>query len=264
MAHILQCSHYVLKLDLSLNHILDDSERKLYLDPARDLIWNIDEAKHLMKDGMRLILLGKDALALERRVQNPREHLRRYGSERRLQVYLVGTFPIRQKSEGVLERMIRFSIDARPSTSRILQDGFELERLRQKLAADDWGLSGNCLMAFGAPTDVPVTLGRGFWYKVPEVPDRTVDLRVYVPCFYDRVCDEVAVPSLSVWRMTGRSTRDLIISLVVSLATLGSRTYHMPYPSYLTNSGIQRIRSPLNGSFSMRFSSLSLSICIPY
>lgn len=42
----------VARLDLSLNHILDDYERELYLDPARDLIWNLGEAKSLMQDGI--------------------------------------------------------------------------------------------------------------------------------------------------------------------------------------------------------------------
>ncbi|KAF2182664.1 hypothetical protein K469DRAFT_495723, partial [Zopfia rhizophila CBS 207.26] len=189
----------VAKLDLSLNHVLDDSERQAYLNPIRDLIWNTSEMDALIKEGMKLILLGNDVPSLQKRLNNTRKYLKRYGHERRLQIYLVGVFPIQGKTEESFERMLRFSFDGEPSKSRIIMDKRQLYTVRRTISDNNQGLRKHFLMAFS----VPAHHHNGFWYKVPNIPDTTIDLRVYIPCFYDRMCGEIRVPPLEIPRISG-------------------------------------------------------------
>jgi hypothetical protein len=51
------------------------------------------------------------------------------------------------------------------------------------------------LMAFGAPMALSNSRSRGVWHRVSDVPDRTIDLRVYVPTFCDRSREEVKITS---------------------------------------------------------------------
>lgn len=57
---LLMClsAYDIAKLDLSLNHILDKTERQIYLNPMRDLFWNVPEMNTLLQEGMQLMLLG--------------------------------------------------------------------------------------------------------------------------------------------------------------------------------------------------------------
>jgi hypothetical protein len=49
------------------------------------------------------------------------------------------------------------------------------------------------IIAFRALTMSPKGSNTGFWHKVPNNPDATVELRVYVPSYNDRVNEEVTV-----------------------------------------------------------------------
>jgi hypothetical protein len=73
----------VAKLDEVLQGTLDDFERKNYLDPLRDLFWDVPEANLLLQDGMQLFLFGDDVSALSERLINTREYLNRHGSRRK-------------------------------------------------------------------------------------------------------------------------------------------------------------------------------------
>jgi hypothetical protein len=201
----------IAKLDLSLNTILDNTEREIYLNPMRDLFWNLSDINVLLQEGMKLILLGKDIQDLEQRVSDTRLYLKTIRQKRRLQVYLVGSFPLQGKTAATLKGFMKFSVDGRPCKSRVFRDKIDLRRMRLQHGGN---LSKNYhfLMAFGAPTN-PATVEKvGFWYKVSDIPDTTVDLRVYVPCFLDRLWEEVRVPPLEIWRISGRFSSKLRVS----------------------------------------------------
>jgi hypothetical protein len=60
----------VAKLDIVMGNILDPLERKLYLNPTRDLIWNTNEMNSLIECGMKLLLIGPDTYTLTKRLQD--------------------------------------------------------------------------------------------------------------------------------------------------------------------------------------------------
>ncbi|OAG04891.1 uncharacterized protein CC84DRAFT_1055351, partial [Paraphaeosphaeria sporulosa] len=192
----------VAKLDIAFHHILSDTEKRTYLNPIRDLLWDIAETEVLLQEGMKLLLLGKDRLALKGRLYDTEGYLKSYG-HRKLKVYLLGIFPLQEKTTTSLDRMIRFSINGEASQSRILQDENDLRRIEERLFVYGWSLQRTFLMAFGAPTDLSSSDSKGFWYKVPNIPDRTVELRVYVPSFHDRIFERVELPVSEIPRLSG-------------------------------------------------------------
>ncbi|KAF2185379.1 hypothetical protein K469DRAFT_476679, partial [Zopfia rhizophila CBS 207.26] len=191
------------KLNLSLNYILDDSEQQRYINPIRDLIWDVSDMRDLEQEGMKLILFGNDVLALEQRLRNTRQYLKVHKHTQRLQIYLIGIFPIREKTDESLSRMVRFSLGGKPNNHRIIKDQLQLQMLKQKVDEDDWDSNENFLMAFGAPTNLFVEEEKGFWYEIPEVPDSTVNLKVYVPTFFDRKCGDIHIPFLDIPKISG-------------------------------------------------------------
>jgi hypothetical protein len=62
----------------------------------RDLIWDTKEMNSLSERGMKLLLLGNDTSALIKQLQDPdpQGYLRSYSYKSKLQVSLIGYFPI--------------------------------------------------------------------------------------------------------------------------------------------------------------------------
>jgi hypothetical protein len=54
----------VAKLDVAFRGILSRQERKLYLNPLRDLVKDINKVQALKAYRMRLLILGNNVLAL--------------------------------------------------------------------------------------------------------------------------------------------------------------------------------------------------------
>ncbi|KAF2844287.1 hypothetical protein T440DRAFT_372127, partial [Plenodomus tracheiphilus IPT5] len=138
-------------------------ERRTYLRPVRDLIWNIDEMKELWKEGMKLILLGDDVRALEQRLHESNQHVECHAN-RRLRIYLVGTFPAMGREKASVDRLVNFN-------------------------------------TFGTPIEFFGDVEEGLWNKVADVPDKTIDLRVYVPTFNDMLEQEVRLTVLDLSRI---------------------------------------------------------------
>jgi hypothetical protein len=70
-------AYNVAKLDKYLVHVLDPREQAIYLDPMRDLSWNMAEIQTLLRVGMEFVLLGNDTSALEQRPYNTKNYLRK-------------------------------------------------------------------------------------------------------------------------------------------------------------------------------------------
>lgn len=66
------------KLDMIFGQFLDTRERNLYLNPLRDLVFDLAEARALEAYGMRLLLLGNDVFALHARLQRPQHYIRKH------------------------------------------------------------------------------------------------------------------------------------------------------------------------------------------
>jgi hypothetical protein len=86
------------------------------------------------------------------------------------------------------------------SKIRMFTDAYHLEKMR---ASHDLNTIRKFMIAFGAPTMSPKGGNAGFWHKVPNIPDGTVELRVYVPCYNDRVREEVIISRQEVLRLHG-------------------------------------------------------------
>ncbi|KAH8701371.1 hypothetical protein GQ44DRAFT_553539, partial [Phaeosphaeriaceae sp. PMI808] len=184
------------KLSLVVDCILQTDREKI-LNPVRDLIWNVSEMEKLLQEGMKLLLLGSDVPALTQRLHHTEEYLKEHG-RRRLKIYLIGTFPIRNKTTTTLNRMVKFSTTGKPSRNRVFKDKYQLRQIKMGM---ELGSDKTFLMAFGAPLSTSGGIIQGTWHKV-SVPDKTIDLRLYAPCFNDRIRDEVTISPLDIVRMS--------------------------------------------------------------
>jgi hypothetical protein len=199
----------VAKLDECLGHFLDPRERAMYLDPMRDLFWDVADIQTLLRAGMEFILLGNDTSALVQRLHDTKKYLRRY-SKRKLHVFLVGFFPFQGQDSHTLERLMAFSLNRAPSNIRLFTDKYHLKRMR---ASHDLNAIRKFIIAFGAPTMSPKGSNTGFWHKVPNIPDATVELRVYVPSYDDRVNEEVTVSRREVLQLHRCVSRNLVYEI---------------------------------------------------
>jgi hypothetical protein len=232
------------KLD-SLYSFLSDREKELYLNPVRDLIWNLSEMDSLQGEGLRLILLGADALALQKRLQNPRQF--QVHNRRKLQIYLIGTFPFQNKNKDTIDRMVGFNIDGRLSRSCVLRDQVELRRIERY----DPSSMRPFLMGFGVAAFRRTA--RGSWHRVRDVPDRTVDLWVYVPSFQDRILDEVRIRLLERWQIcrNDQENHQSILTFLKKVCTVCLNRAQIR-SAYLSNQGIQELERPEQGLLSIR------------
>ena len=204
------------KLDSLCICILRRLEKKMYLDPARDIIQNVIEMQLLIKEGMQLLLIGNDVAALFQRLRDTREYLKKNGA-RRLTIYLVGTFPLRA-SATIKDRLIRFSPIMDSNDVRSSKD-------RQELRVLDWamghgGSDRKFIMSFNMPLNSRQDTDYGVWHQIHGIPEKTIDLRVYVPSFRDRsegVCRFRAtdvVRLLASDRLVLRHVREIILALM--------------------------------------------------
>jgi hypothetical protein len=200
----------VAKFDQCLGHFLDPRERAMYLDPMRDLFWDMAETQSLLRAGMEFVLLGNDTSALKQRLHDTKNYLRKY-SKRKLYIFLVGFFPFRGQTSHTLERLLTFGIDRVPSKIRMFTDAYYLEKMR---ASHDLNTIRKFTIAFGAPTMSPKGGNAGYWHRVPNIPDGTVELSVYVPCYNDRVRKEVMITRREVLRLHGCVSKRPVFEII--------------------------------------------------
>jgi hypothetical protein len=183
----------VAKLDMVMGNFLDASERNRYLNPTRDFIWDTKEMENLIDCGMKLLLLGNNTSALTRRLQDPEGYLRSYGHGRKLQIYLIGYFPIAGVTSDILDRMLKFTITGAPSKCRTFRDKIDLRNMKVRIWNNSLSTNAAYIMSFGISTQIG-TNNRACWHKIDDIPDCTIDLRVYIPELYNRLWEEVQIP----------------------------------------------------------------------
>ncbi|XP_014553197.1 hypothetical protein COCVIDRAFT_40756 [Bipolaris victoriae FI3] len=165
--------------------ILTAKEKEKYVKPIRDLVWDVPAVERLSQEGMKLMLLGDGAYALEQRLHATERYLNSHRNGR-LAIYLLGTFLVFTPTATTLDLLVEFSTTGHSNLVRFHCDKYQLGRVR---AVSDIDAKGDFLMSFRS------------WYKVDDVLDRTVDLWVYVPSLRDRLCKEVRLTPLDVLRM---------------------------------------------------------------
>lgn len=181
----------IAKLDVVFGGILSRRERKLYLNPLRDLVEDIAEVQAHEAFGMRLLLLGNDVLALQQRLQSPQDYIRKYGHRRKLQIYLVGLCPMITKTTGIRDKLLNFSLFGAPSAQNVFRDTMQMKRIKAKALYGSFILS-MFVMSLGASQQQ--NKHHGFWLRAQAVPDSTIDLRFYIPSFLDRQRGEIHFP----------------------------------------------------------------------
>ncbi|EMD65808.1 hypothetical protein COCSADRAFT_72863, partial [Bipolaris sorokiniana ND90Pr] len=179
--------------------VLTAKEKERYLRPIRDLVWDVPAVERLSREGMKLMLLGDGACALEQRLRATERYLNSRGNGR-LTIYLLGTFPVFTPTATTLDSLVEFSTTGHSNPVRFICDKYQLGRVR---AVSDINAKGDFLMSFSAPMQASPNPIKGSWYKVDDVPDRTVDLWVYVPSLRDRFRKEVRLTPLDALRMMG-------------------------------------------------------------
>lgn len=181
----------IAKLDLAFGGILSHRERKLYLNPLRDLVEDIAEVQALEAYGIRLLVLGNDVLALRQRLQSPQDYIRKYGHRRKLQIYLVGLCPMIIKTTTIRDKLLNFTLVSAPSAQSVFRDTMQMKRIRAKALYGSFTPS-MFVMSLGASQQQ--NKHHGFWLRAPAVPDSTIDMRLYVPSFLDRQRGEIHFP----------------------------------------------------------------------
>jgi hypothetical protein len=229
----------VAKLNLVFRGFLDSSEKESYLNPLRDLIWNIHEFKALQAHGMRLLLVGNDVLALQQRLEQPGRYIQKYGHSRKLRIYLTGHCPVLVKSTQIRDRMIEFSIDSTPSKYSIFEDTLQIRKMKARILYESLRPDTNFIMSFGAST--PMNERSGFWLQVPDIPDVTVDLRIFVPSFEDREWGKVQFPCREALRLSQCVLRRaFLLSFLADIICICLRI-RVVGVAYLSSSGLQPV-----------------------
>jgi hypothetical protein len=122
----------VAKLDVVFQRILSRRERKLYLNPLRDLVEDIAKVQALEAYGMRLLVLRNDVLALQQRLQFPQDYIRKHGHRRKVRIYLVGLCPMITKTTGIRDKLLKFSLFGAPSAQCVFRDTIQTKRTKAK------------------------------------------------------------------------------------------------------------------------------------
>jgi hypothetical protein len=235
----------IAKLDLALGHILDERERTTYLNPVRDIIRNTAEMDALVKEGMELVACGSDTPLLYQRLQNTQKYLRIYGHKKRLQIYLVGMYPLRSGPKNALgDAILRFSINRPPDQDRILKDRQQLDRMLQNPSSSSF-VPRYFLMSFGASLDGHLGHLKSGWFAEQNIPDATIDLKVYTPSYSDRSFGNIFIPRCELPGLFGLSRYKHAVWLFTVYARILADNARLPHMSYLTTSGLQETSQPL-------------------
>ncbi|KAF2245403.1 hypothetical protein BU26DRAFT_432860 [Trematosphaeria pertusa] len=191
------CAWDVAKLDYCLGRVLDNQERDAYLNPMRDIFSHIAELESLLKGGMKLVLLGNDVSKFHGRLKDPGRYTRRATRSRRLHIYLLGMFPVELENQDLLDRMIEFSVSEDPHPARVNYDKRAFKAIQSQRS------HGTFLISFGVPIYQGRIEDQGFWYPCQGTPDRSINLKVYVPCFRDGILGEANLRPSELSRVSG-------------------------------------------------------------
>ncbi|KAF1363088.1 hypothetical protein EJ07DRAFT_103984 [Lizonia empirigonia] len=176
------------KLEVALRGLLSCQERKLYLQPLRDLVEDTAEIQALEAYGMRLLLLGNDVSALQQRLKFPQDYICKHGHSQKLKIYLVGLCPAFTKTTGFRDRLLTSSLFGARNAHSVFEDTIQMRLTKAGAKYDD--LRTMFIMSLGASYQQST----GFWLRAKTVPDSTIDLKLYVPSFLDRQRGEVCFP----------------------------------------------------------------------
>ena len=226
----------VARLDMLLGRFLDSRERELYLNPLRDLVFDVAEVRALETYGMKLLLLGNDVSALQQRLRKPHHYIHGHGRKRKLQIYLIGYCPVITKTTGIRDRLLGFSLFGAPSTHRIFEDTLHMRAIKAKILYESLEPDAAFILSLGAPAHLSERPGS--WFRVPTVPDVTVDLRVYIPSLHDRQHAAYRFPLCEAWRLSRCMLRRAWpLSLLVDAFYILLRIHNLS-AAYLTSSGL--------------------------
>jgi len=230
----------VAKLEIVLGRFLDLEEREHYLNPLRDLVWDADEVKALEAYGLRLLLIGNDVLALQQRLQHPQQYIRKHGHSRKLQIYLIGHCPVISRTTEIRDRLINATLFGAPSAYSVFEDTIQIRQMKAKVTYDGLSADSIFLLSFGASTQA--TKRQGFWRHALDVPDLTVDLKLYVPSFDDRQWGEVQFPYRETFHLSKCVLRKAWLLSYLSDILCMCLDIHALSVACLTSSGVQAVK----------------------
>lgn len=229
----------VAKLDMSLGLFLDAREREIYLNPLRDLVFDVAEVRALEAYGMKLLLLGNDVSALQQRLKNPHHYIHGHGRKRKLQIYLIAHCPVITKTTGIRDRLLSFSLFGVSSMHGTLEDTLHMSSIEAVVLDESLDPDAAFILSLGArprPSERP-----GSWLRVPTIPDNTIDLRVYIPSLHDRQHAEYRFPLCEAWHLSRCMLRRAWpLSWLVDAFYTHLRVHNLS-AAYLTSSGLHRV-----------------------
>jgi hypothetical protein len=136
--------------------------------------------------------------------------------------------------------MLQFTITGAPSKCRTLRDKTDLANMKFQIWNNNLRTNAAYIMSFGISTQIR-TNNRAYWHKIDDIPDCTIDLRVYIPELYNRLWEEFKLPCPESLRLSRCILRRgwYSPSLIDSLRTY--RKNHVLYFAHLMPRYIQAI-----------------------
>lgn len=249
----------VAKLDLCLGRILDEQERLVYLNPIRDMFYPVAELEILLKGGMKLVLLGNDIPHLYRRLKDPGRYARTNG-DKRLHIYLLGMFPVQLENKNLLGRMIKFSVCNNPHPARVDYDQAAFKAIQSQSP------NGAFLTSFGVPVHEGRIEDRGFWHICQEIPERSIKLKLYVPCFRDRLLGQASLRPSELSKVSGDALSVCKLRTIWALVCIYALrcTLESAICLYVEKGGEEAEEEEEERVRQSRFVQTSLSIRFPY
>ena len=98
--------------------------------------------------------------------------------------------------------MLKFIITGVSSKCREFRDKIQLRRTKTQMRNHSLRTSAAFIMSFGVSTQIE-TDGCACWHTIDNIPDRTLDIRVYIPSWYNRLREQIRLP----WRISMRLSR---------------------------------------------------------
>jgi hypothetical protein len=148
--------------------------------------------------------------------------------------------------------MIKFTITGASSKCRTFRDKMQLRKIKSQITTYSLRTDAAFIMSFGISTQIG-TDNHACWHRIDNIPDRTVDLRVYIPSLRNRLREEVRLP----WRISMRLSRAVLrrgwyITALVGFLHACREAYALDDFAYLTPRYIQVIESDQEKGFMAR------------
>jgi hypothetical protein len=137
--------------------------------------------------------------------------------------------------------LINFTLSKPPKEGSLFLDTLQARGIKHMVTNDGLSSDAQFIMSFAASTRANEF--QGFWLDIPDVPDPTIDLRVYVPSCKDRCLGEVQLSCRETFHLSRCMLRNgRILSFISDILYMyvGGNSLNS---AYLCSSGLKTVKN---------------------